>query len=80
MEDEESGDALDVGVALRPYWEAHGTLPDELRLLRRAVETCPNAVPSLHAGLNLLAQLTLTAGRQRAGAWLRAARRAGGRR
>src|SRR6266568_8626034 len=54
--------ALDLGVALRPYWEARGTLPDELRLLKQAVASCPNDEPSLHAGLNLLAQLTLTAG------------------
>jgi tetratricopeptide (TPR) repeat protein len=58
----EAADALDLGVALRPYSEAHGTLPDELRLLEQAVSNCPNDEPSLHAGLNLLAQLTLTAG------------------
>ena len=62
VEDAEPACALDLGVALRPYWEAHGTLPDELRLLKQAVESCPNDEPSLHAGLNLLAQLTLTAG------------------
>jgi predicted ATPase len=61
-EDAEPAYALDLGVALRPYWEAHGTLPDELRLLEQAVASCPNDEPSLHAGLNLLAQLTLTAG------------------
>jgi predicted ATPase len=61
VEDGEPAQALDLGVALRPYWEAHGTLPDELRLLGEAVENT-KAGPSLHAGLNLLAQLTLTAG------------------
>jgi predicted ATPase len=62
VEDEEHGYALELGVSLRPYWEAHGTLPDELRLLEQAVARCPSDEPSLHAGLNLLAQLTLTAG------------------
>jgi predicted ATPase len=62
VDDAEPAYALDLGVALRPYWEAHGTLPDELRLLQRAVVSCPNDEPTLHAGLNLLAQLTLTAG------------------
>jgi tetratricopeptide (TPR) repeat protein len=62
VEDAEPAYALDLGVALRPYWEAHGTLPDELRLLNQAVASCPNNEPTLHAGLNLLAQLTLTAG------------------
>jgi predicted ATPase len=62
MADGEPAFALDLGVALRPYWEAHGTLPDELRLLEEAVESCAQGEPSLHAGLNLLAQLTLTAG------------------
>ena len=61
-EDAEPAYALDLGVALRSYWEAHGTLPDELRLLKQAVASCPNDEPTLHAGLNLLAQLTLTAG------------------
>jgi tetratricopeptide (TPR) repeat protein len=37
-------------------------LPDELRLLKQAVANCPNDEPTLHGGLNLLAQLTLTAG------------------
>lgn len=60
--DNEPTYALDLGVALRPYWEAHGTLPDDLRLLAQAVESCAKGEPSLHAGLNLLAQLTLTAG------------------
>ena len=62
VEDAEHAYALELGVNLRPYWEAHGTLPDELRLLEQAVASCPNDEPSLHAGLNLLAQLTLTAG------------------
>ncbi len=62
VEDAQPVDALDLGVALRPYWEAHGTLPDELRLLKEAVAGCPNDEPSLHTGLNLLAQLSLTAG------------------
>ena len=62
VEDAEPAYALDLGVTLRPYWEAHGTLPDELRLLKEAVASCPNDESSLHAGLNLLAQLTLTAG------------------
>ena len=62
VEDEEPACALDLGVALRPYWEAHGTPPDELRLFMQAVENCPKTERSLHAGLNLLAQLTLTAG------------------
>ena len=62
VEDGEPGQALAVGMSLRPYWEAHGALPDELRLLKQAVEACPKAEPSLCAGLNLLAQLTLTAG------------------
>lgn len=61
-EDDEPAYALDLGVAMRPYWEAHGTLPDELRLLNQAVANCPKGASSLHAGLNLLAQLTLTAG------------------
>jgi predicted ATPase len=61
-EDAEPAYALDLGVSLRQYWEAHGTLPDELRLLEQAVANCPSEEPSLHAGLNLLAQLTLTAG------------------
>jgi predicted ATPase len=62
VEDEEHAYALELGVSLRPYWEAHGTLPDELRLLEQAVASCPSDEPSLHAGLNLLSQLTLTAG------------------
>jgi tetratricopeptide (TPR) repeat protein len=62
VEDPDFAYALDLGVALRPYWEAHGTLPDELRLLKQAVANCPNDEPTLHAGLNLLAQLTLIAG------------------
>ena len=62
VDDADFAYALDLGVALRPYWEAHGTLPDELRLLKQAVANCPNDEPTLHAGLNLLAQLTLTAG------------------
>jgi tetratricopeptide (TPR) repeat protein len=62
VEDAEPASALDLGVALRPYWEAHGTLPDELRLLKQAVASCPQDEPSLHSGLNLVAQLTLTAG------------------
>ena len=62
VEDGEPGAALDVGVALRSHWEAHGTLPDELRLLKQAVDSSPEAEPGLHAGLNLLAQLMLTAG------------------
>ncbi|TMG82462.1 MAG: hypothetical protein E6H74_10775, partial [Betaproteobacteria bacterium] len=40
VEDAEPACALDLGVALRPYWEAHGTLPDELRLLKQAVASC----------------------------------------
>ena len=62
VEDGDPAFALDLGVALRPHWEAHGTLPDELCLLGEAAEKCTNADPSLHSGLNLLAQLTLTAG------------------
>jgi predicted ATPase len=62
VEDAAPAYALDLGVALRPHWEAHGTLPDELRLLEQAVAGCPSDEPSLHAGLNLMAQLTLTAG------------------
>lgn len=54
--------ALELGVTLRPYWEAHGILPDELRLLKHALAACPNDEPGLHAGLNMLAQLNLTAG------------------
>jgi hypothetical protein len=61
-EDEEFAYALDLGVALRPHWEAHGSLPDELRLLKQAAGSCPSDEPSLHAGLNLVAQLSLTAG------------------
>ena len=61
-EDREPACALDIGVALRPHWEAHGTLPDELRLLGEALADCPKDEPSLHAGLNLLAELTLAAG------------------
>jgi predicted ATPase len=61
-EDEEFAYALDLGVALRPHWEAHGSLPDELRLLKQAAGSCPSGEPSLHAGLNLVAQLSLTAG------------------
>jgi len=61
VEDGEPAQALDLGVALRSYWEARGTLPDELRLLAEAVEKTKGG-PSLHAGLNLIAQLTLTAG------------------
>jgi len=62
VEDAEPAYALDLAVTLRPYWEAHGTLPDELRLLKHAVASCQNDESGLHAGLNLLAQLTLTAG------------------
>ncbi len=62
VEDGEAAYALDLGVALGTYWEAHGTLPDELQLLGEAAERCARAEPGLHAGLNLLAQLTLTAG------------------
>ncbi len=60
--DEDPARALDIGVALRPHWEAHGTLPDELRLLTESLASCPHDEPSLHAGLNLLADLTLAAG------------------
>ena len=62
VEDGEPACALDIGVALRAHWEAHGTLPDELRLLGQALASCPKDEPSLHAGLNLLADLTLGAG------------------
>jgi predicted ATPase len=62
VEDGEPAYALDLGVALRTHWEAHGTLPDELRLLGQAAGACTKAEPSLHAGLNLLALLSLTAG------------------
>jgi predicted ATPase len=61
VEDGAPGEALELGVALRPYWEAHGILPDELRLLAEAASKS-EAGPSLHAGLNLLARLMLTAG------------------
>jgi len=62
VQDRDFGYALDLGVSLRPYWEAHGTLPDELRLLKEAVESCPKEEPRLVDGLDLLAQLILTAG------------------
>ena len=62
MEDGDPAYALELGVALRPHWEAHGTLPDELRLLGEAADRCAKDAPSLHAGLNLLAQLSLTGG------------------
>ncbi|HXL86058.1 MAG TPA: NB-ARC domain-containing protein [Gemmatimonadaceae bacterium] len=62
MEDGDAAYALDLAVALRPHWEAHGTAPDELRLLGEAADRCTKGAPSLHAGLNLLAQLSLTAG------------------
>ena len=62
VEDGEPACALDLGVALRTHWEAHGTLPDELRLLGQAADACTQAEPGLHAGLNLLAQLALSAG------------------
>jgi len=62
VQDRDLACALDLGVSLRPYWEAHGTLPDELRLLKEAVEGCPKDEPRLHDGLELLAQLILTAG------------------
>jgi predicted ATPase len=61
VEDGQAATALDLGVALRPYWEAHGALPGELRLLGEAADGA-TAGASLHAGLVLLAQLTLTAG------------------
>src|SRR5262249_29995415 len=54
--------AVELGTALRPHWESHGTLADELRLLERAVALCPEHDPRLHDGLDLLAQLTLIAG------------------
>src|SRR5262249_18438395 len=54
--------ALELGVALRTYWETHGILPDELRALSEAAERCPKTEPSLHPGLNLLARLNLVAG------------------
>jgi tetratricopeptide (TPR) repeat protein len=62
VQDRDFAYALDLGVSLRAYWEAHGTLPDELRLLREAVESCPKDDPRLTDGLNVLAQLFLTAG------------------
>jgi len=62
VQDRDPACALDLGVSLRPYWEAHGTLPDDLRLLKEAVEICPKVEPRLHDGLDLLAQLILTAG------------------
>ncbi|HEV2979090.1 MAG TPA: NB-ARC domain-containing protein [Casimicrobiaceae bacterium] len=62
MEDGDAAYALDLAVALRPHWEAHGTAPDELRLLGEAADRCTKGAPNLHAGLNLLAQLSLTAG------------------
>jgi predicted ATPase len=62
VQDRDFACALDLGVSLRRYWEAHGTLPDELRLLKEAVESCPKEEPRLTDGLDLLAQLILTAG------------------
>ena len=62
VEDGDPARALEMGVALRPYWETHGVLPDELRALSEAAERCPRAEPSLHVGLNLLARLSLVAG------------------
>jgi predicted ATPase len=62
LEDGDAAYALDLAVELRPYWEAHGAPPDELRLLGAAAERCPKGAPSLHPGLTLLAQLSLTAG------------------
>jgi len=62
VQDREPAYALELALALRSYWEAYGTLPDELRLLKEAAESCPSGEPRLHDGLNLLAQLYLTAG------------------
>ena len=61
-EDGDAACALAIGVALRPYWETHGVLPDELRALSEASKRCPRSEPSLHVGLNLLARLSLVAG------------------
>ena len=62
MEDGDPAYVLDLAVALRPHWEAHGAPPDELRLVGTATDRCTRGVPSLREGLNLLAQLSLTAG------------------
>ncbi len=77
VQDAEPAYALELGVALRPYWEAHGILPDELRLLKQALATCPNDDPGLHAGLNILGATQLDRRRHRAGARLCATRAAG---
>jgi tetratricopeptide (TPR) repeat protein len=62
VQDGDAACALEIGVALRPYWEMHGTSADELRALSDAAERCPKGEAALHTGLDLLARLNLTAG------------------
>jgi predicted ATPase len=62
VDDDEPAYALELAAAMRPYWEAHGTLPDELRLLEHAAARCARDHPVLHRALELLAQLSLVAG------------------
>jgi predicted ATPase len=62
VEDGDPACALEIGVALGAYWEIHGTPADDLRLLRQALEDCPPLHPSRHAGLVLLAELSIGAG------------------
>jgi len=62
IEDDEPAAALQVGVALRPYWDALGMPPTVLRLLREALVRCAPDDAALQAGLNLLAQMALRAG------------------
>ena len=62
MADDQATYALELAVALRPYWEAHGALPDELRLVEDAARRCAPGHPLLHGALELLAHVSLTAG------------------
>lgn len=62
VQDGDAPRAVDLAIALRPHWEAHGTLPDDLCVIEQAMSECPPGERYLDAGLNLVAELTLTAG------------------
>jgi len=62
VQDDEPSCALELAVAMRPHWEAHGMLPEELRLLEQAAQRCPRGDAVLQPALELLAHLSLTGG------------------
>jgi predicted ATPase len=62
LDDDDPAEALRIGVALRPFWEALGMPPAVLHLLHRAQASCPADDADLPASLNLLALMALRAG------------------